>query len=158
MAGNPRFEQPAVGDLYRVVRRKRHGDISQSRSVVGSVDRAGGGVVVELEGGRLRYPTDGDRYGEYTDPGGREWEAYAGKVVVPASQVAHPGVAPGDTVKLGTGSVAYRVEAVDNGIVSLEDGRSVPVTQITAFDEDVDDYDPFKIIPGDISDLFGGGG
>ena len=75
------------------------------------------------------------------------WVLCATEVVVPVSQVENPGIEEGDHVKVRTGDQSHHVEKVEDGRVYLSDINetwSVPVTHITAFDEDVDDYDPFE--------------
>lgn len=156
-----RWDRPQKGALGMAVYKGAWKDIEQHRGIVEGVARRGDGVEVGFAWtGRshtLRFDPDGDSYGAMEYPSGDETELYEFREVVPPSQVKRPGVEEGDTVKVKMGSAAYRVEEVDRGMVHLEDDRRVPVTHITAFDEDVDDYDPLNIVPGDVTDILPGG-
>lgn len=155
-----RWDRPQVGALAKATYKGTWKDIESHKGIVQNVDRRGDGVEVGFgwnDGDHtLRFDPDGDGYGAMEYPSGDETELYEFREVVPPSQVKRPGVEEGDTVKVKMGSAAYRVEEVDRGMVHLEDDRRVPVTHITTFDEDVDDYDPFNIIPGKVSDLLPG--
>lgn len=156
-----RWVVPNEGDRVSVTHRSRRGSVADRDGVVERVDRSGDNVSVELgppsSDTTVTFdPSSPNEYGTVTSASGFEAEALQLRVVVPASQVRYPGVSAGDAVKVGSGSNAYRVEEVTKGYVTLEDGRSVPVTQITAFDEDVDDYDAFQILPGFWDEVMGG--
>jgi len=155
-----RWEPISQGALVMATYNGAFDSITDAKGVVQSIDHIGLREVVidkPLDGTVLQYDPDSEDFGTITIRD-TDHELYAVEEVVPPGQVRHPGVEAGDTVKVGTGSAAYKVESVDSGMVELEDKRTVPVTTITAFDEDVNDYDPFNIIPGPIGDIFGGDG
>ena len=130
-----KYQRFSKGDLVSYAYEGSRGQFQRDRAVAVSSTELKNGAVI-------------NRNQETVTQHGKTFELHMTKVVVPASQVRYPGVKAGDTVKLRTGDTAYRVTAVKDGIVHLEDGRSVPVTEVAAFDEDVHDYDPFSI-PGD---------
>ncbi len=156
-----RWEEPKTGALLKLSYNGRWKDIENTVAVAQTVRMEDGEYIVTMDGpvpdSFARFDPDSEDYGTFTI-NGDEYELYSLKESVPPSQVRYPGVEEGDTVKLGTGSTSYRVEEVDRGMVMLADGRRVPVTHITAFDEDVDDHDPFSISPEWIQDIFGGDG
>lgn len=136
----PKYERPSRGDLFAVNYESPYGGMREIRSVVSS---AGGGRAELENGGAVDLEAR-----EYGTPSGETAELYGTRVVVPAAQVRHPGVEPGDVVKFGQGSTTHRVEAVEDGMVTTADGWTRPVTHVTAFDEDTGRHDPFSL-PGD---------
>jgi len=148
MDDEQRFEVPGDGDRVMFSHRGRFGDIGNSEGIVDSVaEAADGRTVVDIE-------VDWTTVVAYFRPGddlhGAELDVpevhgtldlFQLKVQVPRSQVERPGVEVGDHIQLKRGRGVFRVEEVEKGKVTLEDGMSYPVTHIGRFDEDIPEED-----------------
>lgn len=150
-----RYQIPVEGDLLSFSYNNGRGDFASAEGVVLKVHLDGTTVEIVTDA----YGTEGisielnlaDGSAELIgfDHGGANdaWQVHRTEAIVPVSQVQNPGIEEGDHVKVRLHDQSHYVENVENGRVSLSRGTetwSVPVTHVTAFDEDVNDFDPFE--------------
>lgn len=152
---NGRYEIPIEGDLFSITYAGGY-SVKSGEGIVEDVQITDTGVdivadVFDTEGVSFHVDYTGSDQSEiqgFSHGGENAHQLHRTKVLVPKSQVNNPGVSEGDHVKVRMYDRSYYVKTVEDGRVELSDPGSddwsVPVTQVTAFDEDVDDYDPLE--------------